>query len=236
MAKQKRKLQTKRKRYDHKVLQSKMKEDPLVEALSKLKDFLKQYTQIIIAVVILVVFAVVGVTLYRGYLVRQEVEASRILLRAETAMNNGNMEQAQTSIDDLLKNYSSTTAAETARFMKAQMNYSTGNYDLAIQQYQDLLRKYKGNLQNEVKFSLANAYQSKGEIPEALRIYEELENKKDFPRKHELYYMKGLALETQGELDQAIEAYKNIPSDSQSLFYGLSRERLEWLRHEKPAA
>ncbi|HNT33716.1 MAG TPA: tetratricopeptide repeat protein [bacterium] len=229
-------IQVKRKKLSDKEVHELAKQDPLLKMMNQSLDFFKQRGQVIIAVIIV---AAVGFFAIRGYLsyrANQEMDAGKILATAEEALYQNELDKAASVLDSLLKDHSGTRTSKQAEMLKASVLLAKGNTEEAIQLYRDLLSRNRGEIARELKFSLANALQSKGDAEEALRLYEELEKDGAFVRQYELLYRKGQVLESLNQYDGARESYSKIPSDSESVYYGLARQRLEWIRAMANAA
>ena len=207
-----------------------MKEDPFVENLNKTIAFVKRHTQILLVSAVIVVVVFIGTKAFMDYRAKQEVEANRLLFQAQSSVEKNELDKSMAALDELLTKYGGTQAALSGEVIRASVYCAQGKYDEAIQAYKDLLAEQQGVLALEINFSLANAYQSKGLYDEALRIYAQLDNDPEFSRPYEMLYLKGRALEELNRYRDAVDAYQSIPSDSESYFYSLARERLEWLR------
>ena len=172
MAKKKRPIKTRRKRYSNKEIREKMKEDPFVENLNKTIAFVKRHTQILLVSAVIVVVVFIGTKAFMDYRAKQEVEANRLLFQAQSSVEKNELDKSMAALDELLTKYGGTQAALSGKVIRASVYCAQGKYDEAIQAYKDLLAEQQGVLALEINFSLANAYQSKGLYDEALRIYD----------------------------------------------------------------
>lgn len=226
----KNRIQVKRKKLSDKEVHALAKQDPLIMTMNRTLDFLKKRGQVIVAVIIVAAVGFFAVRGYSSYRANQEMDAGKTLARAEEALYQNELDKAASALDELLRNYSGTRTAKQAEIMKASVLLAMGSDEEAIQLYRELVGKHRGEIARELKFSLANAYQSKGDAEQALRLYEELESEGKFVRKYELSYRTGQVLESLNQYDRARESYNQIPSDSESLYYSLAQQRLEWIR------
>jgi len=226
----KKQMPIRRKKFSSRLMKEKMKEDPLVENLNKISTFFRHHSQTLTAALIVAVILFIGGRAFLTYREKQNIETERLLAQAQGYMSGHNWDQAESTIDKIIQNHGSSNAAKEAAIMKPSVDFYQGNYAEAITQYENLLKKHGGETALELKFSLANAYQSKGDTEKALKLYDQLAADEDFSRMNELLYLKGRVLEAKNRYKEAVESYESIPKDPDSEFYKLGKDRLEWIR------
>ena len=97
-------------------------------------------------------------------------------------------------------------------YSQAYADYARGNYDLAIQQYEEYLRNYPDtDLSDNAQYWIGECLYSKQQYTEALAAWDELFRR--FPGSDKLpdaRYKKGMALERLGRRSQAMLEYRAV--------------------------
>ena len=97
-------------------------------------------------------------------------------------------------------------------YSQAYTDYARGNYDLAIQGYQEYLRNYPDTeFADNAQYWIGECLYSKQKFPEAIAAWEELFQK--FPSSDKLpdaHLKKGLALERMARRRDALREYRLV--------------------------
>ena len=97
-------------------------------------------------------------------------------------------------------------------YSQAYADYARGNYDLAIQEYQEYLKNYPDtDLSDNAQYWIGECLYSKQQYAEALEAWDELFRR--FPGSDKLpdaRYKKGMALERLGRRSQAVLEYRAV--------------------------
>lgn len=155
-----------------------IKEDKLVTYYSKALEYFEVYrNQILIGTAAVVV--IIAAIVYFGNQAQQaEIEAAAALSKASRTYQAGNYEAAiqgntatgTPSLAEVADNFSGTESGEIARIYLANSYYYTGDYDKALENYED----YSGSNQLYKAAALAGiaaCYEAKGEIEKAAKYY-----------------------------------------------------------------
>lgn len=154
------------------------KEDKLVTYYSKALDYFEVYrTQILIGVAAVVVI-IAAIVYFGNQAQKTEIEASAALAKASKMYEGGNYQGAiqgnaatgAPSLAEVADNYSGSEAGEIARVYLANSYFYTGDYDKALESYED----YSGDNKLYQAASLAGiaaCYEAKGETEKAAEYF-----------------------------------------------------------------
>jgi tol-pal system protein YbgF len=106
----------------------------------------------------------------------------------------------------------SSTAAPRELYSQAYADYARGNYDLAIQGFQEYLRQYPNtDFSDNAEYWIGECLYGKGKYVEAVEAWKKLFT--DFPSSAKIpdaHYKRGLALEKLGRRSQALLEYRFV--------------------------
>ena len=126
-----------------KISKRQIKEDKFTAFVLKNKQSLTdnwQYYLIGLAIVVLVVF---GINYYVSSQDEKLAEGSQLYSNALIDYNNGNVELALLSLDQIVNDYSGTPIAMQANFSLAKFNMASNNYAEAARYFQMYIDNYK---------------------------------------------------------------------------------------------
>ncbi len=207
------------------IRRKKKKEDEqlvdLVEAREQAQDFFERNQNYILGIVGGVILIVGGYFAYLNlYSIPRQERAVEALYQAELQFERDSFALALDSpgggnegFMSIIKNYSGTSAANSARYYAGISWLNLGQFDAAIEQ----LNKFspKGRITPTMKYgALGDAYSEKGDMAKAEKNYKRAVNSTE----NELlapYYLKklGLLMESQGKGTDALPYYEQIKKE-----------------------
>lgn len=157
-----------------------IKEDKLVTYYSKALEYFEVYRNQILIGAAAVVVIIAAIIYFGNQAQKTEIEAAEALAKASRLYQAGNYESAiqrsnatgAPSLADVAENYSGTESGEIARIYLANSYYYTGDYDKALENYED----YSGSNKLYKAAALAGiaaCYEAKGEIEKAAKYYKD---------------------------------------------------------------
>lgn len=190
----------------------------LDEQAIKSEQFLEKYLKQILIAVGVVVLAVGGYYAYTKLVAEPAAEKAAVaLFKAEDKFLNGQDSLAlkgegiaSKGLDDIIKDYSGSDAANLAQAYKGIALYDAGKYQEAI----DALSKFKGDDQYVAPSLLrlqGDAYAQLGKYQEAAKAYEEAAKRADNDAISPSCLIKaGHAYEKLGNKSKAVELYQSV--------------------------
>lgn len=157
-----------------------IKEDKLVTYYSKSLEYFELYRNQILIGAAAVAVIIAAIIYFGNQAQTTEIEAAEALAKASRLYQAGNYESAiqssnitgAPSLAEVADKYSGTEAGEIARIYLANSYYYTGDYDKALENYED----YSGSNQLYKAAALAGiaaCYEAKGEIEKAADYYKD---------------------------------------------------------------
>ena len=161
-----------------KIGKKNIKEDKLVTYYSKSLEYFEAYKNQIFIGAAAVVVVIAAIVYFGNEAQKTEVEASAALAKASRMYQSGNYEAAiqgntatdTPSLEEVADKYSGSEAGEIARVYLANSYFYTGDYDKAIENYED----YSGGNKLYKAAALAGiaaCYEAKGEIEKAAKYF-----------------------------------------------------------------
>ncbi len=220
---------------DHKELQKRLKEDELTlylrEFIDNTRDFFEKYGKATTLTIALVVIISLGLYFWSMKSQNDFVESQILFGNATQLVQQDNHEIALQELNKLIDQYSGTEVTTFARILRAKCYFETGQYNMAVQDYQNALTQLSGVDAIPVRIALVQTYRSMGNTQQALQELETLEAEADSPfLEAQILYLRGGCYEDLDNSEKALETYKSIPRDSS--WRDLARQRIDWLEAE----
>ena len=195
------------------VKRQNLKEDKFVKTTLQMKTYLDEnYRQVVLTVV--GVFAVVVILIsYRFYSGQSEIEANTHLGIAQVEYTNGNLSVAENRLLQILENYSSSDAADQAKFLLANINYQQKKYDLASFYFEEFVDSYSGSdvLLASGYAGLAACREIEENFAEAAVLYDKAaRTAPDFTEADNYTYLSGLTYKKANEIEKARKQFEKI--------------------------
>ncbi len=205
-----------------------LREDPVMEAVTKVSDWTQQYGKqalialgIVVAVLLLVVY-------FRATRRANEAQASEQLLRAEYQMSAGDLTGATAALTDIQKRYGGTPSARRALRDLADARYLAGNLGESEKLYREYLSKVNENsIEGRAGLTgLAACYEQGGQFAKAAETYDKIAG---LSGANELGSMalwaEGRCWNNVGQFNRAAQAYDRILTEHpRSRYTNLARE------------
>ncbi|CAB1064252.1 hypothetical protein D1BOALGB6SA_9044 [Olavius sp. associated proteobacterium Delta 1] len=211
--------------------------DEFITISGKLIGFMADHkNQITYAIGIMVALALIF-SGYRFFSIRSENKASALLdqglAKYEKFKNDKQPVEAydQVSADFqlILNKYGSKKNGKIARLTYANICYTAGQYEQAIELYKKSLTDFEKHpaIHNQVVGSLGYAYEQQADYANAVKYFEQLSSTPDTIMRGEALYHLGWLYDQLGQTDKSKEAYNKIISEHQDFIYiDLVKERM----------
>lgn len=214
------------------------------------KDFLMENTEVILVWIknnrqyvfgALTVIAVVGllsvVMVTRANSMREA--AWERLFKAQQLTYMGNTEEAAKTLDDIIKNFSSTTASAHAKNFKAEYLYRQGKYKEAAEAFASLAQN--SNVKDMAALALigeASSYQGAGDLGKAIQTYSDaIAKAQNTPLLPFAKYSKAQVLFEAGKNTEALAEYDQLSKQFAETYWGqLAKENISPAKPAAPAA
>lgn len=196
-----------------------LRQNKLVELYGRLLLFYEENKNLAHGLGIGLIALILAVPGYMYYHQQQEAQANEMLGQILPAYEQGNYEQALngsaqgTGLLTIADDYGNTNAGNLATFYAASALYEQGEYDRALEYYQQF---DKGNdfIGASALAAEAAIYESRGELGKAAEYYEraasQYQNKLTAPR----YLLEaGQAYEEAGQYQSARDVYQKVKSE-----------------------
>lgn len=195
-----------------------IKEDKLVTFYSKSLGYFETYRNQILMGVAAVVVVIAAIVYFGNQAQKTEVEASAALSKASRMYQAGNYEAAiqgntatgTPSLADVADKYSGSEPGEIARVYLANSYYYTGDYDKALENYED----YSGDnklYQAAALAGIASCYEAKGEVKKAADYFRDAAYTYEYNSSNSQYLLNAAANYLKAkEYDQAKPLLENI--------------------------
>lgn len=194
--------------------------DEFISLSSRMIQLVIEQKEKAIGAVAAFVFICLVIIGYQYFSQRAELKASR-LLSQETARYNdalaskGPVHALQTvrdGFDTVIDKHGGTVAGKIARIKLADMLFAAGDYEKAIQYYQDAHKNFMKNpgLKDIVLTGLGCAYEAKGDRAKAIEYFEMVAENKDGIMQDEALFHLGALYTEMGEKEKGRKAYQEI--------------------------
>lgn len=212
--------------------------DQIEQYATRIREFVIANQKAIIfaaAAVVLAAVLIAGVIFFQK---RAEENAQALLGEALARMESIQRGQApETSYEELkpefkeiIEQYGSTDAAKAALLKYADLCYQTGDYDTAIEMYQEALDAYgkdQAALRALVLNGLAYAYEEKQDYDQALQYFNRVVERGAGAMKAQALFNLGRIYGKTGESGKQREVYERIVSDyPDSMYFQQAKENL----------
>jgi len=202
----------------------------------RILEFIKANQTAIAVAISAVVLAAVVISGIIYFQKRAEEKAQTMLgkaiSQAEAAQRSDSPEaiygQVKPKFEEIIKKYGSTAAGKAALLKYADLSYQTGDYDTAIEMYQNALDAYDngGELRSFILNGLAYSYESKQDYKQAAEYFNRIVNDKSAVMKDQALFNLGRVYGKMGETEKQQAAYGRIVSDyPDSMYYQLAKEK-----------
>lgn len=186
-------------------------------ALTRTEGFIERYRYWILGCVGVVVLVVVGVLLYKSYIVApRELEAQEQMFRAERYLQQDSLNVALNGDGNNLgflqvaKDYSGTKAGNMARYYAGIIYREQGDWDAALQMFSDY-DKVDKMLAPIAYGAMGDCYVEKGDLASGMKYYKKAIGYRENELTTPVFLMKLAAVAgRQGDWQAAEEAYERI--------------------------
>jgi tetratricopeptide (TPR) repeat protein len=140
---------------------------------------------------------------------------------------------AKEKFAQVLAEYSSTSAARLSLPLYADISYTEGSYDKAIELYQKALKAFseEDSLRTLIWNGLAYAYEGKQEYSGAAECFRKITEFKGEFVKSDAYFNLGRMYEALGNREKALEAYDKVVKDyPESVHFQIAKEKVQQLQ------
>ncbi len=204
----------------------------------RILEFVKANQSAITVAVSAVVLAAVVISGVIYFQKRAEEKAQAMLGKAivqAEAAQRGQASAAQYAgvkpkFEEIIKKYGSTAAGKAALLKYADLCYQTGDYDTAIEMYQNALDVYnndEGEIKSFILNGLAYAYEGKEAYGQAADYFNRIVMDKSAIMKDQALFNLGRIYGEMGNSEKQRDAYNRIVSDyPDSMYYHLAKEKL----------
>jgi outer membrane protein assembly factor BamD (BamD/ComL family) len=158
------------------ITKKSLKHDALLETTAKSTRFVEQHlNKLLVGVAAVAVVVVVVAMVMRGQK-SSEMSASAELVTAAQAAGAGLVAQATQQYQAIIDTYPGTRSSGAAECYLGTIYFQQGEYDLALQNFQDYLDHFgtKGNLGRLALEGKASVLEQKRDFPAAAAIYIQL--------------------------------------------------------------
>lgn len=211
--------------------------DRVTTFLYNLLDFAVRYKVHLSAA--LGLFVMLGITLAVMLYVANKSESKAFFLlgqglnKYQSMLKKSSPEKAYLDVADdfklIMQQYPRKAGGKFARYMYANLCYNAGNYDKAIELYNQALSDFVDNLflKNLVLSSLGYAYEAKADYKLAATYFEMIVSEPDYPIKDEALFNLAKIYADMGNDDGRLNAFKKIVSDHRNSIYSeIAKERI----------
>lgn len=191
-----------------------MKEDKLVTTALKFSEYIQKHSkEFLIAgggvvVAVLIVLFVISSNRSRNQ------KAAELLGKARVELESGEFQTATTGLQNILRRYSGTKAAQEALYLMGNSHYYSQDYDQALRNFQDFVSKYSKAdplLISGAYSGIGDCHMQKEEYDRAAEFYLKAAKKNPDDFIIPLYLLSAArAYSYANQLDKAKETYERI--------------------------
>lgn len=151
-----------------------IKEDAFVTYAFRVVDYVKEHRSKVIMAVAAVIVVIAGASYISSSREAAEEEASRQLLAGMLQQRGGNYRGAAAAYEEVVSRYSGTDSGKLAVLYLGHARYELGQYEQALERYQEYLRKEKGDELTAAHATrgAAACMENTGRYEEAADLYE----------------------------------------------------------------
>jgi tetratricopeptide (TPR) repeat protein len=156
-------------------------------------------------------------------------EVTRDYQAAATEEPEKAYETVKSGFEEFIKQYGGKDAGKVGRLSFAEICFKAGKYDEAIPLYEAALKDFGSDpfYSNELRSSLAYAYQAKEDYDNATKQFQMIVDAPDAANKAQALFNLGAIYETKGEKEKSREAYNKIIADfSDSIYTRIAKEKV----------
>jgi tetratricopeptide (TPR) repeat protein len=213
------------------------KPDEFLTFSSKAIGFLSDHQKPLIGVIIGVVVVGLAFAGFRYFSNLSEQKAStlfeegRSLYLAEISGDKTapTEEKAAGQFEKVIREYPSTKTARFTRLVYADMSYHRGDYQRAIELYQEALNAFSGEgaVQKLIWQGLAYTYEAQKDYKTAAEYFQRITETEDEFMKADASYNLGRIMEALNHQDKALEAYnKLVENYPDSIGFQIAKEKV----------
>ena len=188
------------------ITKQELKEDKFVTYTIKAKDYVENNARTIMWVAIAILAVIVIVSFISRSKRTANLEASALFTQASLAMSQGNVQQAETQMQELIENYKGVKAAGQGCFFLARYYWQQGDFENARIYFKKYLDDYEDDplLTSAAYAGYADCLYNEGNIREAAQNYEKAaRSAKDSPSVPNYLYSAARAYMEVEELQKA---------------------------------
>jgi len=165
-----------------------LKEDRFIEYTLKVYDFVKRNLKLVIAVIAIVLILAAAFAIYQYQKGKKESEAALAFGKAlekfneaeeswkepkETEASKDKFIQAKESFKKFSNEYASTSYGDKGFFYNAKCSYILGEYDNAIQNFKEVVKRYPDSLVALFsQLAIGKSFEQKDELEKAIDAYD----------------------------------------------------------------
>jgi len=138
-------------------------------------------------------------------------------------------EKATDQFEKVIRRYPSTSAARFSLLVYADMSYHRGEYQKAIELYQEALGAFsgEGSIQKLILGGLAYAYEAEKDYKAAAECFQRITDTQDEFMKADACYNLGRIMEAMNHQEKALEAYnKVVQAYPDSVGFQIAKEKV----------
>ncbi len=172
---------------------------------------------------------------YRYFSARAEAKAVEMLSKETSRYNEAMtskgpaeaLQAVQEQFNLLIDKHGGTMAGKIARIKLADMLFKAGQYDQAIQHFQEAGKNFSAipSLQDVVNNGLGCAYEAKGDLPKALEYFQLVADNKEGTIQDEALFHLGIIHAEMGDKEKSRAAFKAIiDNHPDSMYLPIAKE------------
>jgi tetratricopeptide (TPR) repeat protein len=175
-----------------------------------------------------------GLSERRGYLVFEE-GLSHYEAQISGEKSAAVLEIAKERFAKALQDYGSTRAAELSLPFYGDMRYEEGQYDKAVELYEEALEEFteQESLKKLIWNNMAYAYEGKQDYEAAISCWQKIVGSQSPFLKGDAYFNMGRMYEAMEKDEEARKAYKRVVEDyAESVHFRVAKDKVERLAGE----
>ena len=145
------------------------------EKIEKTKNFLswiKENRETFWGGVAIIAAVIAFVIFFTASYSKLQKNAWQSLFMAQQNAYSGNTEESLKIIDNIVKNYSRSSAVPFAMMLQADLDFAKGNYEESEKTYMQAMKKADSELVPVLMFNIAKTYEARHNWDEAVKAYE----------------------------------------------------------------
>jgi predicted negative regulator of RcsB-dependent stress response len=180
---------------------------------------------------------VIGLSAMTYYSKKTENKASLLVSKSidkyHSALQDKGVENAFEDVEKefemIIEKYSGKDSGKFAQLFFANICYDAGKYEKAIEQYNMLLKNFKGEhaVRNLILSSLGYSYAQQKEYKTAATYFEMITSDSEGTNKDEAFFNSGILYAELGKDDESMAAFQKILDDyKESMYFELVTEKI----------